>query len=350
MGQSNGSGQADSDKSQDDLNEAQADLYTQQALQARYSMLVPDLTKVAAGTLDASNDKSGMASALSFTAMTHVAEKTSRSLRDKLKDLSAVRILLTSQPNLIQASSAGFDVASELDQLSKRADDLLEKAPQQATPSQAGQSQQRFVGITALGAVAAALPGVLSLFAKHESLATATMAPDDLAAVTAVAGTLLKEPKPQAVKLDTFQRAVRGPLYEQADALGIKVEQLRSLSSDSKEVKDLVTLIENTLTSILSVPKGGTLSPLAAANFWNLAFDGEAPMTHVLLVKSETGGTAELVDQRAVFADKVFLAATASISYMLIDVNSIVVASGVESATTQLYGNIHDVLKSSVID
>jgi hypothetical protein len=341
------------DPSQVALNKAQArqdnasaDLTDQQVLQAKYTALVPDLTKVTAGTLDTSNDKGGMASALSFAAMKHAAQRTHRSLHDKIGDMSPLKILLTSEPNLVTSSSAGLDVASELAQLNTRAEDLLRPG---TTRQPAG--ARALVGTTAISLAAAAIPGVLSLFAKHESLVTSATAANDLAAVAAVCGALLGGPNGPVLKSDIFQRAVRGPLYQQADELAANLARLQSLSGDSasQEVNDLIKLIENTLTAIISVPKGGTLSPLAAANFWNLAFDRSAPISHVLLVKSETGATTELFDQRPVLSDRVFLAATASITYILIGADSTICASGTESATVQLHGKIDEVMKSSVI-
>jgi len=314
------------DQSQTALNEAQANqananaaLFEQQALQtaqttadSKYAALVPDLTKVATGSLDTSNDKGGLASALSFAAMKHAAERSCRSLRDKTGNMSALRILLTSESNLITSSSAGIDVCSELKHLNDRASELLR------TDRPPASNERPLVALGAITAAASALPGVLSLFAKHETLVSSTVAPNDLAAVAAVSGALLAEPNGPALKSDTFQRGVRGPLYEQADELASKLVRLQSITGDSssEDVKDLIKLIENTLAAITSIPKGGTLSPLAAASFWDLIFNGSDPITHILLVKSETGGTAELLDQRAMRSDHVFLAATASITHI----------------------------------
>jgi hypothetical protein len=341
------------DPSQAALNEAQArqaiasaELTEQQALQAKYAALVPDLTKVAAGTVDTSNDKGGMASALSFAAMKHAAQRAHESLHNKIDDMSSMRILLTSDQNLVTSSSAALDVASELEQLNTRAKDLLQP-PTARRPAEA----RALVGTTAISLAAAAIPGVLSFFAKHESLITSVTAANDLAAVAAVAGALMGESNGPTLKSDIFQRAVRGPVYQQADDLAAKLAQLQSLTGDAvtQEVKDLIKLIENTLAAIISVPKGGMLSPLAAANFWNLAFDGATSITHILLVKSETGATTELFDQRQVLSDRVFLAATASITYILIGPGSTICASGTESATMELSGKIDEVMKTSII-
>src|SRR5271167_838209 len=113
------------DPSQAKLNDAQADLAEAQAQQAMYSTLVPDFSKVPPGALDTSSDKAGMASALSFVAMKYAAQRACGSLREKIHDMSALRLLITVEPNLASGSSAGVDVADELDQLTARADDLL---------------------------------------------------------------------------------------------------------------------------------------------------------------------------------------------------------------------------------
>jgi len=336
------------DASQQALNYAQADLATQQALQAKYDSLVPDLTKVAASTLDTSNDKAGMANALAFAALKHAAKGVCRSLRSGTGDMAALRILLTSQPNLMTSSSVGINVASELRQLNERAESFL--GPNRGGRPPEGASS--FVGITAIGMAAAALPGVLSLFSKHESLVTSAVAANDLAAVAAVSAALLTEQDGLILKSDDFQRATRGPLYQQADELGAKLAQLQALGGDdsrAKEVDDLIKLIENTLTAVTSVPKGGALSPLASASFWDSAFSGSDPYTHVLLVKSETGATTELFDQRQIASDRVFLAATASVTYILIDAESVIRASGTESATVQMHGKINEVIRWSVV-
>jgi hypothetical protein len=335
------------DPSTQALNNAQASLAREQALQAKYDSLVPDLTKVAAGALDSSNDKAGMANALAFAALKHAAEGACQSLHAKTGDMSALRILMTTQPNLITSSSAGIDVASELTQLNERAASRL--ATKASGQTLQGASPR--VGITAIGMAAAALPGVLSLFAKHESLVTTAVAADDLAAIAAVSGVLLAEHTGLVLKSDSFQRAARGALYQTADQLGDKLAELQSLGRDSltEEDNDLVTLIENTLTAVTSVPKGGTISPLAAASFWDSAFSGPNPFTHVLLVKSETGATTELFDQRQVVSDRVFLAATASITFMLIDAESVIRASGTESATVQMHGKIDAAIHWSVV-
>ncbi len=333
------------DPSQQKLNDAQAELYEAQAQQARFSSLVPDLTKVASGALDTSNDKAGMASALSFVAMKHAAQRACRSLREKIGDMSTLRLLVTVEPNLATSSSAGVDVAFELDQLNKRAEDLLKAYPPK--PANAA----HIVGVTAIGLAAAALPGVLSLFAKHDTLVTGTVAANDQAAVAAVCGALLSQQNGPQLKSDTFQRAVRGPLYHQADQLAVNLARLQSLdeAATTQDVKDLIKLIENTLAAITSVPKGGTLSPLAAASFWDNAFGGQNPITHILLVKSETGGTAEFFEQRQLVSDRAFLTATASVTYMLIDAASVIRAAGTESATVQMHGKIDEIMTASII-
>ena len=338
------------DEAQAKAANASAEYSRQQALQlaqqtsdSQYSALVPDLTKVTAGSLGTSNDKVGMASTLAFGAMNDAAGLVVEAMQEIVTGGSAIRLLLTSKPDLVSGMSSRLDVAAELEELTKAASALL-------APPKEDQHVRSLVFGSAVAAAASLIPGVLSLFAKHETLSSGAVASNDLAAVAAMAGALLElDPAPMLIH-DTFQLSSRGPLYDQADQLATKLAQLEALTGpDAAKAKSLISVVTNTLTSITAVPKGGSVSALAAANVWERLTSGPNPITHVLLVTSEAGSTTQLFDQRVLLQDKVLLAATAGITYMLIDMESAIRAGGTASATLQLRGKVDEVLKKEII-
>jgi hypothetical protein len=327
--------------------EAKAEQAVSAAQASRYSSLVPDLTKVKPGPLDLKGDQGGMAAALAYGAMSDAATLVARSVRTRLgPQPSAARLLVTSDPDLVQGTAGWLDLVAEIAQLQVRANTLV---PPPAPPPA---NIEPLVALSALSAAASALPGVLSLFARTETLTSTSTTANDLAAAAAVVGALISESNPPSVKHDTFQLATRGQVYDDAANLAAKLPALEALTAPavSNDAKALRTLIENTLTAAVTVPKGATRSPIATASFWQAMTTGENAITHVLLVKSETGATTELVEHRFMFEDNVFLAATASITFLLIDASTNEIrAAGTESATAQAHGKIDKAIKISSV-
>jgi hypothetical protein len=338
------------DKAAADKAEAQAREAAAKAEQAevdaaasRYSALVPDLSKANFGTLDVKGTDATMASGLAFAAVTDAAMLIAKKIGQRAGDLvKSMRVMVTSDADFVQGSATYLNLKRELEELAKQADALLEKVK---LPS--GEELLPAAGLAVGSALASAVPGILSLFARHETLTRAAVKGDDLAAASAVAGALLKHARVNRVMHDTFRIAEPGIIDDLAEQLAEKLPALQQVTDPDakKEAAVLIKSITTALGALTAVPKGGTRSPLALASVYELIVGSNPKISHILLVKAQPGSASELVDQRFMVKDKVLMSASMSITYMLINAHGHILTAGTETATIEAHGSIEDAIK-----
>jgi hypothetical protein len=256
--------------------------------------------------------------------------------------------------------------------------------------------------LEAAGAVASAIPAVLSLLSAHRTLSSAAVTASDLAAVAAVAGAMRTQsttivhddfrlvPGGGVYTLAANASAKRQELAAQKIALGDKksefaaefaqakaelealektkppTSQAQRLEAEKKVfgaqqhldeidvrlsvVDSLLTTADLFLSTIRTVPAAGRRSPLATAALHEQLHGGDnsnKKYTHVLLVKTQAGQAQQILDNRPLwFHDKFSTAVEVSVTYMMIATSSsAIVAAGTESCVESAHGSIGDAPK-----
>lgn len=293
----------------------------------------------------------------------------------------ATALLVTTQEDLATADAAYLEVQRGLTQLRDEAQRLL-NPPADDT--------RGFLPAPALGAMAGALPGLVSLLLPRQSVKTASVAVDTTAAVASLLGQLVPA---RVVLLDDFRlvestelteleadlRTKRGDLVGkklEADADKARLEAERDvLSAEQKELDkadppvpddaaakrqeraenavaaakaasragamdDLMKVIDGFLAAIHTAGEGGR-SPFVAAALHEKIRTGSPKVTQILFVKASSAEIDQLYEDRRFKKDRFTSLASISITYWLLDANSsAIVASGVELGTVCVQGAV----------
>jgi hypothetical protein len=355
---------------------------------------------VTASTFETKEGSAAFSTFLSFGALDLIAETIKARIIRGLRD---ARVLVTGNTDLASSDAIYREVESGLDGLTTSARGLLDSLGDAGTT-------RTFLpaGLTTvLGAVAGAVPGVLSLFSAQRTLITGKTTVDDLAAMAAVVSALNNDRNDDELTLvlDDFrlvpdgrilaalkglnaerqrlaEKKVRlGHEHEGAEAALLEArreEERLSSAAESKppevasarqvvkerqqavEAIDVrISLVDGMLTSIDAftaaigkVPEGARRSALATAALHEQlhpaakASDGTQPpgFTHVLLVKTQPGGSQQLNDNKPFFmADRFSTLVDVSVTYVLIKTEgSQVVASGTVTRIARAWGKIGD--------
>jgi hypothetical protein len=199
---------------------AEAERDAAAARRAQVSALIPDFGSVKESTL-ASNDGPAVAGTmLMFGAMRSIGEDIAGAIVTNAN--MRATILLTSDPDLATGDAVYTDVVSGLDELQGAADRML------ATDYKIQIEDALGAGpLDVAAAVASAIPGLLSLFTAQRTLATASIAPSDLAACAAVAGELATLTSLTVIH-DDFRTVPEGVVY--AKSAGVS-DARRSLAA-----------------------------------------------------------------------------------------------------------------------
>jgi hypothetical protein len=335
--------EAEAAKAKADAEKAAAD--ADAARRAGLLALVPDLSKVKDSTLDVKDGPAIRASSLTFGALHQVTEQVATRVAAVVT--RPARILVTSQVDLSSVDAIYFDVVKGLEELRDAAHRLIEPEPRH--------TELEPFGVTAAldlaGAVATAVPQVLSLFSAQRTLSTAAVSASDLAAAAEVAGALRAQDGIPVVLHDDFRLVNDGPVYALAAEVSARRQQLieRRLTLDAGEaaniavIEKLVDAIDAFLAGVHAVPAGATKSPIAFATLHELLHDsGSSRLTHVLLVKMEAGQSQQVLEDRPLwFQDKYSTIVDLSITYILIATDdSQIVTAGSATGTASAYGKI----------
>jgi hypothetical protein len=364
---------------------AEADQQAAEARQKQVSALLPDLTKVTPGSLEAKGEQALFGTALAQQAMGAAGVRIADLVGDSIADPASARILITSDAELATSDAIYVEVVTGLDQLNDAAAKLIKDIE----PKTEASFGAVFAGPAIAGAVAAALPGVLSLISAHRSLTTSAVTVDSLTAAAVVAGRLSRREHPPAavvhddIRLVPEKGAVQKSLAklnkhrEELLARKIALEdenaarepELAELKAKAKkdpgkamdvakaegkasEITVRLGLIDSTTAtidkftaSLQAKAEGATRSPLAAAILHEQLHRADpdgGKFTHVLFVKAEPGSAQQLIDDRPLaFKDKFSTIATSSVTYMLIDTaGSTVIDAGSVGGEAKITGSI----------
>ena len=309
------------------------------------------------------------------------------------------RVLVTTSEDLAASDAMYWRVKTGLDQLSTAAEKAAEERKE-------GGREVAWVPIA--GAVASALPSVLSLFAARRTVTSSSFTVTDIAATAAVAGELLSRGSIEPLH-DDFRLLEPGPLEEefarlstarqkliskklelerarsQLDAeltsLRERIEQFTKALADATDANEtarldklieearaerktvtqsadvvaarmglidsVISAIDSFTTAVNATPEGAQWSPLEAASRREQLHEPNG-VSHVLLIKAASGSTLEAMSDKTFGKDKFSALATLSLTYMLLDVNSGLVAAGNASGEVDVTGSIGNKLKIEV--
>jgi hypothetical protein len=337
--------------------EALAEKDTAAAQRAQIAALVPDFTKVDRGDLTVSGSEPVAGAAVAGHALEKAAELVRNAIVART-DLNNASVLVTGDANLAGSDAAYHSTDAGLDQLETWAQAVLSDTAKDAGVEREGEG---FPPLAVAGALAGAVPGILSLLSAHRTVTTAKVTIDDLAAAAAVAGALSRPSTELKVFHDTVRllpdrSALSGKVDALSDLRGQLIERKAVLQSrtpaDGKVPQELADSIARVgavaetiaelLTKLVTVPEGASRSLLASAMLREGLHDGT--FKYVVLVKAQSAGGAQLVNDKPLWSkDKFSVLAAASITWMLIDVaQGNVLDAGVASGTAEGHGTIGD--------
>jgi hypothetical protein len=283
-------------------------------------------------------------SRLTFGALEDVAREISKRVQKRKPE----RVLVTSDVDLASLDATYRDVVSGVQNLTIAADELLkEEARDFAAAS--------VIGI--LAAAASVLPQAVSLLLPRRSIATGEVTVSDLAASAAVmdelvsAGIAVSHADFRLVRTDGVYAAVedlndrRIKLVEKRLKLAKSEEEPES-EADAATVEAIgavVGAIDSLTTSIRATGANGGRSRLSIAALAETLHEGER-VSHVLLVKAQTGSATELREDRAVQADTFATIVDAHVTFMVLDTKTgEIVDVGTQTATVMASGKVGEV-------
>ena len=320
---------------------AEAEKATAESKRAQVSALIPDIKDANASKLDVSGDAPLYGGMAAHHALVDVSAKIADAIADIVTDK---KVLVTSDADLATSDAIYVQVATSLDGLISAAEAIL---PTVAEGSPGGPDSSADLGFpgAAVGAIASAIPAVLSAFSSQRTVKTFSSTVDAEAAIASVAGAL----HTAQVWIDDFRLLPAADLAQRfatLQALRIRVQQLVTLEPDAtkplpKLAKDVLTAIDAFLTSALTTPSGAKRSPFAEACLREQLHESGA-LDFVLLVTGASATSQQMINDRPFWSDDKFsVLSTVSVTYALIELpSSKVVGSGVVVGTTQLMGKI----------
>jgi hypothetical protein len=326
------------------------------------SALIPDFSKVSRGELEVAHGGEPAAG-------TAVAGKALHEAADLIKQRVIGRIgadtwciLVTSDTELAASDAVYWDVVSGIDHLTDLSNEVLKVT----APAGGDAGRRRIVPAGAaavVGAVAQAVPGILSLLSTHRTVTTGKIDMDDIAALAAVAGAIKGGNEKRMVFHDSIRllpnqdegvRKQVKALHKCREALIKRKNALETHISagEDKETRDhqaesiallasVSATIDQFVKDLTSIPTGATHSSLTTAVMREGLHD--ETFTHVLMVKAQSASGMQVINDKLIREDSFAVVAAASISWVLIDVpDGDVQDAGVTTGTAQANGRIGD--------
>jgi hypothetical protein len=386
---------------------AQADQATASAQQAQISALIPDFSKVTPGTTTIQGQQPLFGSALARLALEKAMETVARKI-DRLVHDQKPLLLLTASADLATSDAAYGEVVGGLEELNAAADAILEHAA--ALP---GPPESKVLPAAAVvGAIASAVPPLLSLLTPQRTLSSFAISPDTTAAMSLLADHLTRAGL--AVRIDDFRPVPQGRVHDLEVALRQKRAELvqKKLGRDEERIQadnarasrqaevddltktldglapsdpkyndlqtelqnamnardasanataeaaddvgvmtDLQASIDTFLAAIHTVPANGTRSAYTLASLrQDLHVDD--PATRVVYISASGGSSDQLLEHRSfLFKDKFESIASVSVSYWVLDPgNGTIIAAGNAGGTSRLKGSIGGTITVKSID
>lgn len=308
------------------LEVATAELKLQGAVAAA---VVPDLTKVTAGSLTVDAEKPMFGPMLATEALEQAVRQA---VLKAAPTLEGKKVLVTTRTDLAAASLAYTDLLGGLDELIRRAVAAL--------PAQAAELGQGLRSAMPLWPqiVATALPGVLSLLSAKRTAKGFDVAADSVAAAHRVAAALSESGV--TILLDDFRIPAAAPgLQAKLDQVQAKRADLAGIAPASKEQAEVLGLIDAFLTRIAISDQGPSL--YAEAVRWACLHEKDE-LHYVMLVNARPGSTAQSVDDRPLMmADRFSTVTTMGLMWTLIEAKtSQVKGGGAAEGVMALHGKI----------
>lgn len=385
---------------------AAANQATTSAQQSQISALIPDLSKVTPSTTTIQGDQQLFGSALARLAL----EKAIETIAGKIAHLVSAEkpsLLLTTSADLATSDAAYGEVVGGLEELTKAAAAIL------APPAESdGTPEAKVPPVAALGAIASAVPPLLSLLAPQRTLSGFAISPDTTAAMALLADHLTRAEL--AVRIDDFRPVPEGLVHGRDAALrekraelvqkklihdGERIEADNTRASQQAEVDnltktldglapsdpkyddlqnklqaakdardksadataraaddvgvmtDLQTSIDTFLTAIHTVPANGTRSAYALASL-RQDLHGDNPATRVVYISASGGSGEQLLEHRSFFfKDKFESIASVSVSYWVLDPrDGTIIAAGNAGGTSRLKGSVGGTITVEPVD
>jgi hypothetical protein len=320
---------------------------------SEYAGAVPDLSKISPGSTTVDTGTQLFGSALVLLALTHASGGAAEDIASAVPDKSKY-VLVTTAIDLASTDAVYAQVADGLTQLVAAAK-ALAAPPLPARPAAAGPDEtfipESLVAAGVVGAAAAVLPAVVSLFSANRKISGASVNADDTQAVMSVATAMIKHNPPIKVLMDDFRTAGAAGtghisrLLSDLSTQRIALEKRKAAlgaedTATAASIGQLTAAIDAFLSSVMAVPSGATRSACTTAILREQLHDGT--IDRVVLVKGVGGATAQVVTDRPLwFKDKFTSIASAGLSWlMLTTVDGAVVAGGSKVSTLEMKGTI----------
>ena len=356
------------------INAEKAEL---EAQQQRVAALIPDFSKTDSGSLEVKGEQPMFGAMLAALPLTNAPERLAADVQPRPGEDDS-RVLITNDAPLAVSAGVYWDVVTAVDQLTAIANDALAASKPAETDEPIAGETPAAQGIAPLvGAAAAApaalqtavevaaktLPGLISLFAAHTTVAVTTVTASDLGAGLAVAGALRKAVRASVLVHDSFRLLPHGHLADSVAELiakrGLLGHEKAAMeaaqppnSTMVKALSDAIAGIDAFVSFLTTVPAGATRSPLVAAALREQVHEaqGEEPsFSHVLVVKSEGGSTTEETQRRWILGDHFTVASSLTVDYALIlATDSRVLAAGSANGSVVGSGKIGEKLTFDV--
>jgi hypothetical protein len=335
--------------------EAVAEKDAAAARREQVAALIPDFSKVERGELKVGGDEPTAGTPVAGRALQKAAElvKTKVVAATGADDWS---LLITSDGDLAGSDAAYHSTLAGLERLRTWAQSVLD-----TTKNAGADPGVEVVPVpVVVAALAAAVPGILSLLSAHRTVTSGKVTIDDVTAAAAVAGVLKGGNPKRKVFHDTIRPLPSGgeisskvdKLYELRQLLIERKVTLESRkrtdgTEPSEALIEAIGLvgkvsdsIEEVLGKLVAIPDGTTRSPLAAAILREGLHKGT--FKYVLFVKAQSASGLQLVNDKPLWAKDTFaVLAAASISWILIDAaGGDILDANVATGTAQAKGKI----------
>lgn len=228
---------------------AEAGKATAAAHQGQLASVIPDLSKLQPGSLEAKGDELLFGTALAQRALDSAAKTVGKVVLDALGSNGTWRVLVTSDAALASSDAAYLDVITGLQQLEDGAKEILSDVDESAEAAR----KAGFTGspLDVIGAVATAVPSVLSLLSAHRTVTTRAVTVSDLAAAAATVGRLSGAGDGRLVVHDDVRLLPAGPLRVKLEAVNLHRQKLvgRKLALEDRKA-DATNLLSAARTDV----------------------------------------------------------------------------------------------------
>lgn len=203
---------------------AEAELAAGTARRTAIGALLPDVGSVSASKLDVTGEQLLWAPIAAHKALERAAAEIKDRLVSALPD-SGPTVLVTTDADLVQAETAYQEVTNGIAQLTSAAARVLEELDRKP----GGVNDASLGGVSdAIAAIAAALPGVLSLFTADRRVTSKAQSVSDQAAIAAVIGALDPADRSRSFAHATFRLLRASNVYGSLTAVIDTVETIKA--------------------------------------------------------------------------------------------------------------------------